>query len=154
MIPMLSDQVLESFTNIVLAIIAIVPTTCTAFWARSAMKSSREAKDNSADAKADSAEAKVNSARALHEVKTNGGIQDPNPNLNDHVKYQTKMTEFLVESMKELREDFGQHKEDFGQHKEDFSQHLEHSAVMDQALAEVYLKVRPEVINWPDDDST
>lgn len=147
MIPLISDQRFESLVSILLAMIAIIPATCAAVWARSAKKSSSEAKDNSADAKADSAEAKVNSAQALHEVKTNGGIQDPNPNLNDHVKYQTKMTEFLVESMKELREDFGQH-------KEDFSQHLEHSAVMDQALAEVYLKVRPEVIDWPDDDST
>lgn len=120
-----------NLTTIVVATIAAVPLVLTAYWSRGAKKSSDEAKS-------DAKEAKKNSAQALHEVSTNGGMSDPNPNLNDHVKYQTQMIEFLVRDQQQLRRDF--------------RQHLKHSSIMDQALAELYLQDRPTPINWPEDD--
>lgn len=131
MLPLISDARFDSLIQIVLVTVGILPAVLAAFWARSAKQNSDEAKSNSA-------EAKRNSANALHEVSTNGGMSDPNPNLNDHVKYQTQMTEFLVTTMKDL--------------KKDFDEHIKHSAVMDKALAEVYLEVRPKSITWPEDD--
>ena len=133
MLALISDARFDSLTSVLLAGIAIIPATLAAFWARSAKQNSDEAKTNSA-------EAKKASAQAAHEVSTNGGMSDPNPNLNDHVKYQTEMTEFLVVTLKDFRKDF--------------DNHLKHSDVMDQALAEVYMKVRPEPIEWPEDDNT
>jgi hypothetical protein len=133
MLALISDARFDSLTSVVLGAIAIIPATLAAFWARSA-------KHNSDEAKANSAEAKLNSAQAAHEVSTNGGMSDPNPNLNDHVKYQTEMTEFLVVSMKDLRKDF--------------DDHLKHSAVMDQAVAELYLEIRPGHKTRPEDNNS
>lgn len=127
-----------NLTTILVATIAAVPLTLTAYWSRGAKKNSQEARADSAEAKKNSAEAKENSAQALHEVSTNGGMSDPNPNLNDHVKYQTEMTEFLVRSHQAL--------------DRKFDAHLKHSAIMDQALAELYLKDRPPTMTWPEED--
>lgn len=121
----------SNLTTVLVAAIAAVPLILTAYWSRGANKNSKEAKE-------DSAEARRNSAQALHEVSTNGGMSDPKPNLNDHVKYQTEMMEWLVRDQQGLRRDF--------------DRHLKHSSVMDQALAELYLKDRPPPIRWPNDD--
>lgn len=137
---MLSDAQFNSLALVLIAAITIIPTTLSAFWARSAKKESTQAKENSAEAKENSAEARQNSASALHEVQNNGGMSDPNPNLNDHIKYQTEMTEFLVRGFHGLRKEW--------------AEHLRHSKMMDQALAEVYMEVRPPSKDWTDDGPT
>lgn len=106
----LTDPQFNSLAIVVVALITIVPTTLAAYWAKSANK---------------------NSADTAREVRTNGGMGDPNPNINDHVKYQTNMLERLVE-----RQD---------NHEKLLANHIAHSRVMDAALAEVYLAVRPTV---------
>lgn len=131
MTPLLSDSQFNSLALVLIAIVGIIPATLAAYWSRSARKESQEANANSA-------EAKENSASALHEVQTNGGMSDPKPNLNDHVKYQTEMTEWLVRTVNSI--------------DKRFCDHLEHSQLMDQALAEVYMKVRPDSAEWPNDD--
>lgn len=119
---MISDAQFNSIALVIIAAITIIPTTLAAYWARGAKK--------------DSGEAKENSAKALHEVATNGGMSDPNPNLNDHVKYQTQMLESLGAKFSDLRADF--------------DAHLAHSKIMDEALAELYLEIRPTPREWPD----
>lgn len=145
MILLLTDPQFQTVGLILVAIIGIVPATLAAIWSRTA--------------KANSAEAKENSASALHEVMTNGGMSDPNPNLNDHVKYQTQMAERLldvalplVSQVNEIDERFKQHlqetqpvKELVEQLDKNLNSHIKHSQVMDKALAEVYLKVKPDV---------
>lgn len=122
--PMITDARFNSIALICVAVVTIVPTTLAAFWARSAKKSSAE---------------------TAREVVTNGGMDDPNPNVNDHIKYQTEMLEGLVE-----RQD---------NHEQLLANHIAHSRVMDAALAEVYLTVKPTVklnkffdTGLPDDD--
>lgn len=119
---MISDAQFNSIALVLIAAITIIPTTLAAYWARGAKK--------------DSGEAKENSAKALHEVATNGGMSDPNPNLNDHVKYQTEMLENLTKGHDDLQSAF--------------EAHLAHSKTMDEALAELYLQIRPEPRQWPD----
>lgn len=128
---LLSDAQFNSVALVIIALIGLVGTSLTAYWSRGAKKSSDEAKT-------DAKEAKQNSAQALHEVSTNGGMSDPNPNLNDHVKYQTQMTEWLVRNQQQFRRDF--------------ESHIRHSQMMDQALAEVYMEVRPRPKEWPSED--
>lgn len=137
MLPLLSEAYALSLASIVVALIAAVPATLAAYWSRAAKADSKEAKENSAEAKTNSEEARNNSANALHEVQTNGGMSDPKPNLNDHVKYQTTMTEWLVRTVQDI--------------DTKFNAHLKHSQVMDQALAEVYMEVRPAPREWPDE---
>lgn len=119
---LVSDAQFNSIALVIIAVITIVPTTLAAYWSRGAKKESNQAN--------------ANSAKALHEVATNGGMSDPNPNLNDHVKYQTEMLENLGKELADL--------------KTDFSAHLTHSRTMDEALAELYLQIRPEPREWPD----
>lgn len=106
--PLLTDPQFNSIAIVVVAIITIIPTTLAAYWARSAKQSSAE---------------------TAREVMTNGGMGDPNPNVNDHIKYQTEMLEGLVE-----RQD---------NHEQLLANHIAHSRVMDAALAEVYMTVKP-----------
>lgn len=113
--PLLSDSQFNSLALIIIAGLGLIGTLFSAYWARGAKDQAKEAKQNS--------------EQALHEVSTNGGMSDPNPNLNDHVKYQTEMMEWIVRNHQGLRTDF--------------DKHLKHSAIMDQALAELYLKDRP-----------
>lgn len=122
MTPLLSDAQFNSIALILIAAIGIIPATLAAYWSRGAKKESKDAKENS--------------EKALHEVATNGGMSDPNPNLNDHVKYQTEMLESLITEFNDLKTDFGAH--------------LVHSKTMDEALAELYLQIRPEPREWPD----
>lgn len=121
MLPLLSDSQFNSLALIIIAGLGLVGTLFSAYWARGAKDQAKEAKKNS--------------QQALHEVSTNGGMSDPNPNLNDHVKYQTEMTEWLVRNQQSMWTKF--------------EQHLKHSQMMDQALAEVYMEVRPEPKQWP-----
>jgi len=106
--PLLTDPQFNSIAIVLVAIIAIIPTTLAAFWARSAKNSS---------------------ANAEKEMVTNGGMGSQVPNVNDHIKYQTTMLEGLVE-----RQD---------NHEQLLATHIAHSRIMDAALAEVYLAVRP-----------
>lgn len=122
MTPLLSDAQFNSIALILIAAIGIIPATMAAYYSRGAKKDSKDAKENS--------------AKALHEVATNGGMSDPNPNLNDHVKYQTEMLESLISELSDLKADFGAH--------------LVHSKTMDEALAELYLQIRPKPRDWPD----
>lgn len=124
MLPLISDAQFNSIALVIIAVITVVPTTLAAYWSRSAKK--------------DSAQAKENSASALHEVQTNGGMSDPKPNLNDHIKYQTDMTEWLVRAVERI--------------DKKVDNHLTHSRIMDEALAEVYMEVRPSTKIWPKDD--
>lgn len=108
MLPMVTDNQFNSIALVVIAVIGIVPTTLAAFWARSAKNNSQEAAD---------------------QVKTNGGMSDPNPNVNDHIKYQTEMLETVLGRQENL--------------EQLVSNHISHSQIMDTALAEVYLYVKP-----------
>lgn len=108
--PLLTDPQFNSIAIVVVAFITIIPTTLAAFWARSAKNSSAE---------------------AAREVVTNGGMESPIPNVNDHIKYQTEMLESLVE-----RQDI---------HEKLLANHIAHSKIMDAALAEVYLEVKPTI---------
>lgn len=110
MVPLLTDGQFNSVALVCVAAITIIPTTLAAYWARSAKKSSAETAD---------------------QVRTNGGMSDPNPNVNDHIKYQTEMLEGLVERQAE--------------HDKLLSGHIKHSRIMDRALAKVYLVVRPDL---------
>ena len=107
---MVSD---ERFNSIVLLLIALVgggATILTAHWSRGANKNAKE---------------------AAAQVRTNGGMSDPDPNLNDHAKYNTQMLETLVLRVDGLEKSFLAHKS--------------HSEIMDVALAEVYLHVKPQM---------
>jgi hypothetical protein len=106
MTPLLADAGWYSLASIVTAFIAIVPATLAAIWSR---------------------KSKSNTASVLEEVRTNGGMGDPNPNINDHIKYQTQMMEKVVDKVIDV--------------DERLTDHLNHSKVMDKALAEVYLQV-------------
>lgn len=123
MFPLITEERFNSIALILVAFITIVPATLTAYWSRSAKK-------DSAEAKANSAEAKESAAAAAQEVLTNGGMSDPNPNLNDHIKYQTNMLEKLQgvpERMSKL--------------EEDFDAHIRYANYMGQGMAEMYLHV-------------
>ncbi len=109
-LPMISDAQFNSIAIVVVAVITIVPTTLAAYWSRSANK---------------------NSAETAREVRTNGGMSDPNPNVNDHIKYQTEMLERIVERQNNT--------------EQLLANHIAHSRVMDTALAEVYLAVKPTI---------
>lgn len=113
---LITDSQFNSLALVLIAVITIVPTTLSAYW-------SRKAKNNSADAASSSAEAAA-------EVRTNGGMTDPNPNVNDHIKYQTEMLEKLMPiiTRQENTENM-------------LEEHLTHSKIMDQALSQVYFKV-------------
>lgn len=108
MLPLLTDSQFNSIALVVIATVGIVPTTLAAYWAKGAKNRSEE---------------------AAAEVRTNGGMTDPNPNVNDHIKYQTEMLEQLMgrqDNTEKLLAD-----------------HISVSKIMNQALAEVYLKVQP-----------
>lgn len=108
--PLLTDPQFNSIAIVVVAVITIIPTTLAAYWARSAKQSSAE---------------------TAREVLTNGGMESPLPNVNDHIKYQTMMLEQLVERQDNTERLLGNH--------------IAHSQVMDAALAEVYLTVKPTI---------
>lgn len=108
MLPLVTDSQFNSIALVAIAVVGIVPTTLAAYWAKGAKNRSEE---------------------AAAEVRTNGGMTDPHPNVNDHIKYQTEMLERIV-----TRQD-----------NTDMllADHISHSKVMNQALAEVYLAVQP-----------
>lgn len=60
----------------------------------------------------------------LHEVKANGGMDGPDPTMKDYIKHLSK---------------------EQAQLKKAFEAHMVHSKVMDQALAQVYLALNPDV---------
>lgn len=128
-IPLISDPQVNSIAIVMVAVVGAIPVILSAKW-------SREAKSNSQDAK-------QNSAQALHEVETNGGMESPLPNLNDHVKYQTSMAEEMLKMVNRMDERFSDHLDDATAAKQLLLDHIEHSKIMDKALAEVYLKVKP-----------
>lgn len=108
MLPLLTDSQFNSVALVAIAFVGIVPTTLAAYWAKGAKNRSEE---------------------TAAEVRTNGGMTDPNPNVNDHIKYQTELLEGLVgrqDNTEKLLAD-----------------HISVSRVMNQALAEVYLTVQP-----------
>ena len=102
-------------------LIGIVPATLAAIWSRSSKKNSIEANENSAG--------------ALHEVRANGGMSDPDPTLKDYIKFVGENVENNTRNINKITEIL--------------QEHLEHSKFMDAALAEVFLAVRPKI----DDDS-
>lgn len=102
----------EGIVNVILAFIAIVPATLAAYWARTAKTNSEEAKNSSAE--------------ALHEVSSNGGMNDENPTLKDYIKHSTVLAE--------------EHSQRLNIVESQLLEHLKHSSVMDTALAEIYLE--------------
>lgn len=130
MFPLITDSQLDSLALIVVAIIGIVPATLAAFWARGARTHSLEANKNAN-------EAKENSAGALHEVKANGGMDDPDPTLKDYIKW--------------VGENVARNSRRIDSIEEDLSSHIRHSKVMDAALAEVFFVVRPDT-RLPEED--
>lgn len=116
--PLITDSQFNSLALILVAAIGIIPSVLAALWARKAKNSSED---------------------AAKQVRTNGGMEDPNPNVNDHIKYQTKLLESIVE-----RQDNTEHL---------LGNHIAHSRIMDQALSQVYLKVMPSIDVFKEDDS-
>lgn len=106
------------------AVITIIPTTLAAYWARGARNDSREAKVNAN-------EAKENAAGALHEVKENGGMSDPDPTLKDYIRWLGEMMAADGRRIDKI--------------DETLKQHIKHSKIMDAALAEVFFVVKPDI---------
>lgn len=113
--PLLTDSQFNSVMLVVVAVVGIVPGVLAAYWAKGSKQNSKDAKDAAEE--------------AAGQVRTNGGMSDPNPNVNDHIKYQTEMLESVVHEL--LNQ------------KKILSDHIQHSNIMDQAIAEVYLHVKP-----------
>lgn len=110
----MSDALLVAVVSIIVAGIGIIPATLAAIWSRNA---------------------KTTSNAALHEVKTNGGIHKPNPTLKDYVKSAAESTQVdagRIERIESLLEE----------HLEDCREDRKRRAVMDTALAELYLAHR------------
>lgn len=128
MLPLITDSQFNSVALVVIALIGIAP----ALYAKSANKNSKEAKENS-QAAADSV------AEVAHELRNNGGMEDPNPNLNDHIKYQTEMLEKVVGTVQTI----GDSLVDVDTR---LAEHLDHSEIMDTALADVYSMLKHENI--------
>lgn len=122
--PLLTDSQFNSMALIVIALITIIPTTLAAYWARGARNDSREANQNAT-------EAKENSAGALHEVKANGGMDDPDPTLKDYIKWVGENTSGNTRRLDKL--------------EAILEAHMKHSKVMDAALAEVFFTVKPDL---------
>ena len=116
MLPHITDSQFNSVALVVVALITIIPVTLTAFWSRSAQKNS--------------AAAKVSAAEAADQVRTNGGMSDPNPNLNDHVKYQTELLEKLQDVPYRL-----------GTLETAFEDHVAVANTMGRGMAEMYLHI-------------
>lgn len=131
MLPMITDGQAIAYSSIVVAAITIIPTTLAAYW-------SRQSKQNSHEAKSIATE-------VAKEVRTNGGMSDPQPNINDHIKYQTEMLEDVVAKVDPLVEKVNEV-------DETLQDHIRHSRQMDRALAEVYLTVKPNVSLGSDDE--
>lgn len=124
MLPLLTDAQFNSLALILIAAIGIIPATLAAFWSRSA-------KNNSIEANQNSIQAKENSASALHEVKDNGGMSEPDPTLKDYIKWVSEMLSSegrRIDSIENL-----------------LDAHLKHSKIMDAALAEVFFVVKPDL---------
>lgn len=117
MIAQLSDARFDSLIQLLISAVTIVPAIAAAFWAKSAQRSSTEAKENSAG--------------ALHEVKSNGGMSDPDPTLKDYIKFVGEIVEKDGRRLDKL--------------EELLDQHLKHSKIMDAALAEVFFVVKPDL---------
>lgn len=122
----MTDERFNSVALIIIAFIGIIPLVY-----------SRQAKKNSEEAKTNSAEARDAAIEAADQVKVNGGMSDPNPNMNDHVQYQTQMLENLGKQVQTLA---GSVAHVDGR----LTEHLDHSKIMDKALAEVYFVVKRE----------
>lgn len=108
---LITDAKFNSVMLVLIATVGIVPATLTVWFSRRAAKNSQEAAD---------------------QVKTNGGMSDPNPNVNDHIKYQTEMLETVLQRQ--------------NNHENLLADHISHSRLMDTALAEVYLFVKPHMV--------
>lgn len=121
---LMTDAQFQSLALIITAAIAIIPATMAAVWSRSA-------KSNSMEANRNATEAKENSAGALHEVKANGGMSEPDPTLNDKINHLIEMSAAGDRRMDNL--------------DAKFEDHLRHSKVMDSALAEVFFAVKPDL---------
>lgn len=117
MYPLLSDARFNSIIILGCAIVAAIPLILTAYWSKQSSK---------------------NSKAAAKEVMTNGGMTDPNPNINDHIKYNTEMLEGIVQRQLDTEKLLGDH--------------IGHSRIMDQGLAEVYLHVMSKKLVDEDPD--
>lgn len=148
---MITDAQFNSVMVFLGILVTAVCSMIAAYWAQGAKRNSEAAKNSAQE--------------AANEVKTNGGMSDPNPNLNDHVKYQTEMMEEnnrqmdalmkialpLVGQVADIDRRFTDHLEDVTPLKDKLdevsdklSEHIDHSKIMDQALAEVYLQIKPD----------
>lgn len=107
---MITDGQWTAIASIVVAAIAAVPATLAARWSR---------------------QANANAGKALHEVKANGGMSDPDPTLKDYIKYVGESVE--------------QHSRRLNNVEALLDEHLKHSRVMDRALAAVFLEVKPDL---------
>lgn len=120
----LSDGRFNSIALIIIAVVTIIPAMLSAYWSRKAGKNSVEARDNSI-------QAKENSAGALHEVKSNGGMLEPDPTLKDKINYLIDLAQKDGRRIDKL--------------DANFELHLKHSRIMDAALAEVFFVVKPDL---------
>ncbi len=117
MLPLVSDAQFNSIALVVIAAIGIIPGTLAVVYSRKASNNAVEAKENSAG--------------ALHEVKANGGMSDPDPTLKDYIKFVGESVvnqDTRLSALENLLEE-----------------HLAHSKIMDSALAQVFLHIRPDM---------
>lgn len=127
---LLSDAQFNSLALVVIALITTVGAFITTRNSSKAKSNSADAKQNSEEAKRNSEEAKQNSADVLNEVQTNGGMSSPEPNLNDHIKHQTKVLEEISEMILSV--------------DDRLKDHLKSHKFLDPALAKLYLTVKPD----------
>lgn len=122
---LITDVQSNAIALVLVAVVGIVPATLAAIW-------SRTAKTNSAEAMQSSAAASESAADAAREVgvSNTSGSPQPQSNLSHHVKYQTQILENLAARLNGV--------------EVLFSDHLKHSAIMDRALSQVYLIVKPD----------
>ena len=119
MVPILSDVQVNSLAIVIVAAITIIPTTLAAVFSFKSNKTSN---------------------KTAKEVLTNGGMDtnDPDgPNINDHIKHQTR----LLEEIQTAQSEQSEYNEETRSMLKD---HMTQSKLMDQALAEVYLEVMPQ----------
>jgi hypothetical protein len=117
--PLITDARFESLVTLGIAVITAGPIILGAYWAKTANYNSKQARQNSAD--------------ALHEVKANGGMSDPDPTLKDYIKFVGESVEQNTRRTDKI--------------EALLEEHLKHSRIMDSALAEVFMAVKPDLKN-------
>jgi len=81
----MTESTVNQIGAAVVAAIAIIPATLAAVWSH---------------------KSKSNTNEALHEVKENGGMADPDPTLKDYIRYVGENTILLGKRLEKFEEKF------------------------------------------------